>query len=92
MGAALGALLRSIAGGISVLVAALMLVPGLISLLPSSWRDNIEPYLPGTAGASMFSLHQDANTLSPTAGFVVFALWVALVLGAAAWRLKRTDA
>jgi ABC-type transport system involved in multi-copper enzyme maturation permease subunit len=92
MGAALGALLRSIAGGISVLVAALMLVPGLISLLPSTWKNAIEPYLPGTAGASMFALHKDAHTLSATAGFLVFALWVALFLGAAAWRLKRTDA
>jgi ABC-2 type transport system permease protein len=92
MGAALGALLRSIAGGISVLVAALMLVPGLITLLPSSWQNNIEPYLPGTAGSSMFALHQDPNTLSPTAGFLVFALWVVLFLGAAAWRLKRADA
>jgi hypothetical protein len=69
-----------------------MLVPGLISLLPSSWRDNIEPYLPGTAGGSMFALHKEAHTLSPMAGFLVFALWVALFLGAAAWRLKRTDA
>lgn len=92
LGAALGALLRSVAGGISVLVAALMLVPGLISLLPDSWHNSIEPYLPSTAGASMFALHQDAHTLSPTVGFLVFALWVALALTGAAWRLKRTDA
>jgi ABC-2 type transport system permease protein len=91
MGAALGALLRSIAGGISVLVAALMLVPGLISLLPSAWQNNIEPYLPGTAGSSMFALQQAPHTLSPTNGFFVFAAWTALFLAAAAWRLKRTD-
>jgi len=36
LGVALGALLRSVAGGIAVLVGALMLVPGLVSLLPSS--------------------------------------------------------
>jgi hypothetical protein len=92
LGAALGALLRSVAGGISVLVGALMLIPGLISLLPASWHNNIEPYLPSTAGGSMFALHRDAHTLSPTAGFLVFGLWVAVTVSAAAWRLARTDA
>src|SRR5262249_59620779 len=74
IGAALGALLRSVAGGISVLVAALMLVPGLVSLLPSSWQDNISPYLPSDAGQAMFTLHHDATTLSPLAGLIVFVL------------------
>ena len=67
IGTALGALLRSVAGGISVLVAALMLIPGLISLLPSSWQDDISPYLPSNAGESMFALHPRRTTLSPTA-------------------------
>jgi ABC-2 type transport system permease protein len=92
IGAALGALLRSIAGGISVLVAALMLVPGLISLLPASWHNSIQPYLPSVAGESMFALHKAAHTLSPGAGLAVFAGWTVLLVAAAAWRLKRTDA
>jgi ABC-2 type transport system permease protein len=92
IGAALGALLRSVAGGISVLVAGLMLVPGLISLLPSSWHNTIQPYLPSTAGESMFALHEAPNTLSPGAGLAVFVGWTVLVLAGAAWRLARTDA
>ncbi|MGW6278553.1 hypothetical protein [Kribbella sp. NPDC055071] len=92
IGVALGALLRSVAGAISALVAALMLVPGLISLLPSSWHNVIQPYLPSVAGESMYSLHQAAHTLSPIAGFVVFAAWTALALAGAAWRLARSDA
>jgi hypothetical protein len=92
IGAALGALLRSVAGGISVLVAALMLVPGLISLLPTSWHDAIQPYLPSDAGQSMFALHHAAHTLTPTAGLLVFVGWTALALAGAAWRLVRTDA
>ena len=47
---------------------ALMLIPGLISLLPSSWQDDISPYLPSNAGESMFALHHDAHTLSPAPG------------------------
>lgn len=92
IGTALGALLRSVAGGISVLVATLMLVPGLISLLPSSWQDDISPYLPSNAGEAMFALTHDSTTLSPTAGLLVFLGWTALALGGAAYRLVRSDA
>lgn len=92
IGTALGALLRSVAGGIAVLVAALMLIPGLISLLPTSWQDNISPYLPSNAGESMFALTHDSTTLSPTAGLLVFLGWTALALAGAAYRLVRTDA
>ena len=91
IGAALGALLRSVAGGISVLVAALMLVPGLISLLPTSWQGNIEPYLPSHAGESIFALTQDPTSLSPGAGLLVFLGWTALALVGAAYRLVRSD-
>ncbi|GAQ51862.1 ABC transporter permease [Streptomyces acidiscabies] len=91
IGIALGALLRSVAGGISVLVASLMLVPGLISLLPSSWQDDISPYLPSEAGASMFALTHDSTALSPTAGLLVLLGWTALALTGAAYRLVRSD-
>ncbi|MFE7216509.1 ABC transporter permease [Streptomyces sp. NPDC001698] len=91
IGTALGGLLRSVAGGISVLVAAFMLVPGLISLLPSSWSGNIDPYLPSHAGESIFSLTHDSTTLSPGAGLWVFLGWTALALAAAAYRLRRSD-
>ncbi|MFE3162508.1 ABC transporter permease [Streptomyces sp. NPDC059224] len=91
IGTALGALLRSVAGGISVLVAGLMLVPGLISLLPSTWQDNISPYLPSKAGESMFALTHDSTTLSPAAGLLVFLGWTVLALAGAAYRLVRRD-
>jgi hypothetical protein len=80
-----------VAGGISALVAALMLIPGLISLLPSSWQDNIGPYLPSEAGQAMFALTHDSSTLSPGTGLLVFAGWTALALAGAAYRLARTD-
>ena len=92
IGTALGALLRSVAGGISVLVGTVMLVPGLISLLPSAWHNTISPYLPTNAGESMFALHHAANTLTPPAGLAVFLGWTALILAGAAYRLLCTDA
>jgi hypothetical protein len=92
IGTALGALLRSVAGGISVLVAAFMLIPGLTSLLPSSWQDDISPYLPSHAGQSLFALTHDTTTLAPLPGLLVFLGWTALALAGAAYRLVRTDA
>ncbi|MFH9867274.1 ABC transporter permease [Streptomyces lydicus] len=92
LGTALGALLRSVAGGVSVLIGALMLIPGLISLLPSSWQDDISPYLPSTAGESMSALTHDSTTLSPTVGLAVFLGWTLLALAGAAYRLVRSDA
>lgn len=91
IGTGLGALLRSVAGGISVLVGTLILVPGLTSLLPSSWQQNVSPYLPSNAGESMFALTHDSSTLSPGAGLAVFLGWTVLVLAGAAYRLKRND-
>jgi ABC-2 type transport system permease protein len=92
IGTALGVLLRSVAGGIAVLVGALMLAPGLILLLPSAWRNDIGPYLPSHAGESMFALHHVPNTLTPPAGLVVLVGWTILVLAGGAYRLVRTDA
>ncbi|MEU5533986.1 ABC transporter permease [Streptomyces sp. NPDC020362] len=92
IGIALGALLRSVAAGISLLVATLMLIPGLVSLLPSSWHDDIGPYLPSNAGQAMFALTHDSTTLAPLAGLLVFLGWTALALAGAAYRLLRSDA
>ncbi|MFC1411334.1 ABC transporter permease [Streptacidiphilus sp. N1-12] len=88
----LGALLRSVAGGISVLVASLMLIPGLADLLPSSWRDDVTQVLPSNAGGSMFAVHHAAGTLSPGTGLLVLLGWTVLALAGAAYRLMRTDA
>jgi ABC-type transport system involved in multi-copper enzyme maturation permease subunit len=92
IGVALGALLRSTAGGISALVGAFLLVPGLMSLLPSAWRTDITPYLPSNAGDSIYALHHTTGTLSAGAGLLVLLGWTALALGGAAYRLMRSDA
>jgi ABC-type transport system involved in multi-copper enzyme maturation permease subunit len=92
IGVSLGALLRSTAGGISALVGAFLLVPGLMSLLPRSWRTDITPYLPSNAGESIFSLHHVSDTLSAGAGLLVLLGWTALALAGGAYRLVRSDA
>ncbi|MEZ0109351.1 ABC-2 type transport system permease protein [Catenulispora sp. EB89] len=90
-GVALGSLVRSMSGSIAALVGFLMLLPGLAAVLPGSMQDNVKPYLPSNAGEAIFALHRGTHSLSPGAGLAVFATWTAVVLAAAAVRLKRAD-
>ncbi|MBU2667834.1 ABC transporter permease [Actinoplanes bogorensis] len=92
IGVALGSLLRSTAGGISAVVGAFLLVPGLMSLLPKSWRADLTPYLPSNAGESIFALQHSTGSLSAGAGLLVLLGWTALALAGAAYRLKKADA
>jgi ABC-2 type transport system permease protein len=50
LGIALGCIIRSTAGGIVTLFGFLLVLPVLISILPSGWSRNVSPYLPSTAG------------------------------------------
>jgi hypothetical protein len=94
LGAALGMLVRSVAGGISLLVVLLMLLPIFLDILPSSWKPDVSPYLPGLeggAGGSIINLHTASDTLSPGAGLAVLCAWVVAALIGAAYRLLRSD-
>ena len=46
LGVALGALVRNTAGGIATLAGVLFVLPGIAAILPNSWGDSINPYLP----------------------------------------------
>jgi ABC-2 type transport system permease protein len=91
MGVAMGALLRSTAAGISALVALLFVIPPILGFLPSSWQDAIGPYLPSTAGQSLWG-NPDGKHLEPWTGFAVLCLWALVTIAAAAVRLMRQDA
>ena len=93
LGLALGALLRSTAGGIAALFGLLFAVPILVGFLPGSLADEIGKYLPGTAGLAVTTVHPDpATSLGPWTGFGVFCAYALLLLGAAAVRMRRGDA
>jgi ABC-2 type transport system permease protein len=87
----LGAILRSTAAGIATFAGVMFVVPPLISILPSSIANSIDPYLPSNAGQAMMQVGHHANTLSPGAGLAVFAAYVAAVIAAAAVLLVRRD-
>lgn len=91
-GLGLGAILRSTAGGISALAGIVFVLPPIISLLPSSIANAIDPYLPSNAGSALWTITPEAHTLAPWTGFAVFCAYTAAVIGAAAVLLLRRDA
>jgi ABC-2 type transport system permease protein len=87
-----GAALRRTAGAVAVLFAVLLVVPGLVTLLPSPWNDNVTKFLPSSAGVAMSAVVRFPNLLSPAAGLLVLLAYTAATLGAAAALLARRDA
>jgi ABC-type transport system involved in multi-copper enzyme maturation permease subunit len=88
----IGTLIRHSAGAIAAVFGLIFVLPGVVSALPSSWSNTIGPYLPSTAGQAIFRMARDSRTLSPWTGFLVFCLYAAVALGAAAVTITRRDA
>lgn len=90
-GLGLGAIMRSTAGGIVLLMAIMFILSPIISLLPSSISDSINPYLPSNAGGAVWTINPDPNTLHPWVGLALFAGYAALAIAIAAVLLVRRD-
>ena len=87
------ALLRSTAGAISALFGLLFAVQIAAGFLPGKWSGDVGKFLPATAGQAVTTVHPDpAVSLAPWAGFGLFCLYAAVVLGLAAMRMRRGDA
>jgi ABC-type transport system involved in multi-copper enzyme maturation permease subunit len=92
-GIAVGALMRNTAGAISIVVAALLIVPGLARLvLPDDWNTTLSPYLPSNAGAAFTSVNGSDTLLTAWGGALVFVGWLVLLLAGAAVLVRRRDA
>jgi ABC-2 type transport system permease protein len=98
----LAALIRSTAGTITALAAALFVIPPLMMAVPKSISQHITPYLPSSAGASLYSTNPDTaislfggapgpNALSSAGGAALLLVYVAVALGLGALALKRRD-
>jgi len=88
---AVGAIVRNTAGGIATFAAIFFVIPPLLNVLPTSWNNAINPYLPDSAGRSIFSLTHGAHSLAPAPGLAVFCGYTALVIAIAAVLLARRD-
>jgi ABC-2 type transport system permease protein len=90
---ALGALLRNTASAITTFVAVFFVIPPLTNLLPTSLTDQFVQFLPSNAGAVLLDgTYGVANALAPWPGFAVMCGYALVLIGAAAWRLRRADA
>jgi ABC-2 type transport system permease protein len=92
LGLGLGAILRRTAGAIATLVGLLLILPILVSFLPSPWSEDLRKWLPAPAGQSIFHTRTDLADLSPWVGFAVLCGWAAGALLIGAIVLQRRDA
>jgi len=91
-GLGLGAVVRSSAGAIAVLLGVLFVPSILVSLLPQSWQDTIGAYLPMNAGDTIYSVHHQAHTLQPWTGLGVLSLYAVIPLTAGFFLISHRDA
>jgi ABC-2 type transport system permease protein len=91
LGLGLGTILRNTAAGIASFAAIMFVIPPLVSILPASASNAIDPYLPSNAGAAIMNIGPHAHTLSPWLGLAVFAGYCAVALAAGAVMLVRRD-
>jgi ABC-type transport system involved in multi-copper enzyme maturation permease subunit len=92
-GIGLGTILRRTAGAIAALVGFVLILPILVSFLPSPWNDDISKFLPGQAGGAIFQvIPHDSNNLAPWAGFAVFCVYAVVSLVVGSVLLTRRDA
>jgi hypothetical protein len=93
IGLALGALLRNTAAGITTFAAVFFVIPLLATLLPASISNHLTQYLPSNAGDVIWGGTVNVqNPLSPWTGFALLCGYAAILIGAGAWRLRRSDA
>jgi hypothetical protein len=93
IGVSLGALFRNTAAGIATFAGVFFVLPPLAGLLPASVSSHLAPYLPSNAGGSLWGGAANVhNALSPWTGFGLLCGYAAVLIVAAAWRLRRADA
>lgn len=92
LGVGLGWIIRNTAGAVSTVLGLLLVLPGIVEALPSSWGDHIAPYLPSVAGHEIALVHAATGMLAPWAGFGVLIGYVAAATAIGAYLLKRRDA
>jgi ABC-2 type transport system permease protein len=87
----LGALVRNTAGGIATFAGLMFVLPGITAILPHSWSDSIDPYLPLSAGTDILTIHHDPSALSAWPGFLLFLGYALAALALSAFLLMRRD-
>ena len=94
----LGAIIRHTAGTIASAVGLLFVLPIIIQLLPSSWRDDIIRFVPASAGTVLSATVKLPNNddyvhlWSTWPQFGVTLIWAAVLVGIGAYLFRKRDA
>jgi len=91
LGVALGTLLRHPAAAIGVLVAVVLVLPGIAAALPARIESNVEEYWPTMADAQVTAVIHGTRELGPRPGFGLMCLFIASAMAAAFLLLARRD-
>ena len=92
LGVALGTLLRRAAGAIATLFGLVLVLPALVTALPSPWDTDVGKFLPSAAGDALFTVKQTSDQLRPAAAVAVLVSYVVVALTLAGIALARRDA
>lgn len=87
---AIGALLRSTAAGITVVVGLFFVLPMLMQAMPERVAA-LGRFLPSNAGSALWHGVLSPEQLAPWPGFGLLCGYAAVLVAAAAWRLVRSD-
>jgi ABC-2 type transport system permease protein len=87
---AIGTLVRSTAAGITVVVGLFFVVPTLLQAMPQRIAD-LGRFLPSNAGGALWHEALSARSMTPWNGFALLCGYAAVLVAAAAWRLRRGD-
>lgn len=101
LGFAVGALVRSTPGALSIVLGLILVVESVISAIPLALFDRIEPFLPASAGSRIVQTQETLDSinaasigadLGPWQGYAVLLAWVVVGVTAAAGLMRRRDA
>jgi ABC-2 type transport system permease protein len=93
LGLGLGFLVRSTAGAIAALVGILLVAPGILAALGTSWATTASHYVPLSAGQAMFNdVPAIGGNLTPAGGLLTMVLWVLAGVLGSVFVLKTRDA
>ena len=88
-----GAIVRHTAGAITAVLGLILVLSNLTQLLPDSWGQHINAYMPTNAGQLILQpVQAPDDLLSPWQGLGVFAGWTVVVLIVAAVLFRQRDA
>lgn len=87
----LGALLRSVAGGIGAFVGGVMILPEIVSMIPVDAVDTAVEYFPAQAAGNVSALDALPGFPSPAASLLALCLWAVASVALAGVLLKRRD-